>query len=653
MPNSKCLATEMSILENLIQDLKLAYPPLEKELALDLRKMKTRIMSEGLPFITQKLPSMAKAVLQGFRTHVFVNPEGFAYKRGTKLPMLMHGLLREVFDELGNERENADPGIVRDLLQVFGLFYKCEYPYTQSQKDSVIQAFLATERDLECLQIPFTATLDAAAVIAEDVFKSFDPMDVEPQHGPGSVATREVLEEKWEFKRKYESIHRVYPYYEYFVPSRSHLLTPEALKWYRSLATEELGVAKVALVNKDARGPRLISLEPLEFQFIQQGLQKSLRSHIEAHTLTRGLVNFKDQGVNRDLASKHSITNDYATLDMKEASDRVSVALIERLFHRLPKLLNSLLAVRTEATLLPDNRIVPMRKYAPMGSATCFPVEAITFWLLAEAIRRREKIPGRVFVYGDDIIVPKDLAKHLFAEFPKYGLKFNEDKCFIEGFFRESCGMDAYKGVQVAPIRMRKPWPRDLKDASSVAASVALCNHFYTGGFWSTARFLESLCHRLVPCLAYSKIGDSERFALKRCTDGPVFGVDSKARASHKRKFRYNAGLFRMEVKVSMPVSSASVRVPSLWDLPVNEREVDLPFAKGTGKLFAGLLEKQCDKYVSKNASGSIHERWQPLELYLDHSVIHNTPERGRAQWWRRGLVPASAKWTVHPYRPH
>jgi hypothetical protein len=39
------------------------------------------------------------------------------------------------------------------------------------------------------------------------------------------------------------------------------------------------------------------------------------------------------------------------------------------------------------------------------------------------------------------------------------GLVVNHDKSFVHGHFRESCGMDAFRGVQVTPIRFRKPLP--------------------------------------------------------------------------------------------------------------------------------------------------------------------------------------------------
>lgn len=231
-------------------------------------------------------------------------------------------------------------------------------------------------------------------------------------------------------------------------------------------------------------------MEPQEIQFIQQGQKKLLYNVIESAPLTRGLVNFTDQKINRVLAKRASLTNDYATLDMKEASDRVSTMLVELLFKDTPWL-KCLMATRSPATELPDGTILQLKKFAPMGSAVCFPVEALTFWVLAESIRRSERIEGSIYVFGDDLIVPTALTPHLFELFPKYGLKFNEDKCFTSGPFRESCGCDAYKGIEIQPVRMKELCPKDHREALPLVSSLEFSNSLYLRGYWRAAKAVE------------------------------------------------------------------------------------------------------------------------------------------------------------------
>lgn len=327
--------------------------------------------------------------------------------------------------------------------------------------------------------------LEVSSYIIESIFRDFDPKDIVPRHGPGAVATGERLEEKWEFSRLYDKIHQTYPYYEYFIAGGAKELV-DRLEWYKNLERLKDGRAKVVLVPKDSRGPRLISCEPLEFQWIQQGLGRKIVRTLEfppgGTSLTRGQINFTDQSINQKLALSSSLDGLYATIDLKDASDRVSLALVQRLFKRKPDVLKAILACRTSSTALPDGRVVEFRKFAPMGSAMCFPIEALCFWvLLVAGTSRHFKLKQRdvgktVFVYGDDIIIPTERAQFSIHTLERFGLKVNVSKCCIHGPFRESCGTDAFKGVKVTPIRLRTLWSGRKTDGSAYAAYTKIAN---------------------------------------------------------------------------------------------------------------------------------------------------------------------------------
>jgi hypothetical protein len=297
------------------------------------------------------------------------------------------------------------------------------------------------------------------------------------------VATGEVLNSKYVFQRKYQRLHQEYPYYEYFSPSLGKLSFESG--WYQKLQPSINPTAKVVLVPKDSRGPRLISMEPLEIQWIQQGLSKKFVKRVERHALTRGFVNFTDQTINRALAREASERGHLATLDLKAASDRVPLKLVEYLFPE--DLFKAMMACRSTCTTLPSGEVLPLYKFAPMGSALCFPVMATTLWALTQSILsldpddldEREELHAlprsprlATFVYGDDLIVPTDAASRVFAELPHYGLKLNEQKSYTTGFFRESCGMDAYFGDQVTPVRLRASLDEDTLRSSRSRALV-------------------------------------------------------------------------------------------------------------------------------------------------------------------------------------
>jgi hypothetical protein len=102
--------------------------------------------------------------------------------------------------------------------------------------------------------------------------------------------------------------------------------------WHDIMVTESKGrimektdiVAKLTAVPKDSRGPRLICVHPKEAIWIQQGQRLKLEAAITSSNLTKGRINFTDQTVNGGLALESSKSGRLATLDLKEASDRIS-----------------------------------------------------------------------------------------------------------------------------------------------------------------------------------------------------------------------------------------------------------------------------------------------------------------------------------------
>jgi len=467
----------------------------------DLQTILRRMDSEGLRFCTVSLPTLSAAVIQSFRTGRFELPLGFAKARGTSLPRLFSGLMKEIYANDGTLLPHPSIASITEVVQICGLAYKLDVPCQDGLDEKVISEFLKTEIDLLSLEDSFDDShpiLELARTMLQDVFDGCDASNILPKHGPGSVATGEKGIKKWRFKRKYLDIHNVFPYYDYFVTNRKHLF--DRLAEYKQLLVLDKGTAKVSLVPKDSRGPRLISAEPLEYQFIQQGLWGYLKTILQSHPFTRQHVNFDDQSVNQSLAMQGSIDGSWATLDMKEASDRISERLVSSLFKDNP-LWKFLSAARSHSTLLPNGQVVDLRKFAPMGSAICFPVESVVHYVLAVASIMetfgvsRWEARRSVFVYGDDLIVKTKYAKTVLESFPLFGLLFNEKKCFCHGPFRESCGMDAFLGRRITPVRWRKPWPQRLDAVTSFAFS-DMASLFYQRGYVRVAEVLWNMLEK-------------------------------------------------------------------------------------------------------------------------------------------------------------
>jgi hypothetical protein len=441
--------------------------------------------------------------------------------------------------------------------------YKLEMDYSDETTQKVISSFLSTDSELLQFRVPESATTIYAQRFCADVFSGLDPWDITPGHGPGAVATGERVDEKHRFKRIYSAIERVYPFTGYFTFGLGQVC--DEYREYENLELLEAGTAKVVLVPKDSRGPRLISCEPLEYQWIQQGLGRAIVSHLERHAYTAGHVNFTDQTVNRELALSSSLTQEWVTLDMKDASDRVSLELVKSLFCHVPALLDALLATRTVRTKLPSGLEVHLNKFAPMGSCLCFPVEAFVFYalcvgsLMHHKHYSRREARSRVYVYGDDIIVRREDYATVLQSLPEFGLMFNDGKCCTEGFFRESCGCDAFKGVDVTPIKLRSVWRHRRRLDIGVASSyVALSNAAWKSGYMRLAKKVECLVTQVtgpLPVFSNENINGLGWIRPDACTRVQPQGV----------KTRWNNELHRREVSTWLSRSTYSYADPDNW----------------------------------------------------------------------------------------
>lgn len=496
----------------------------------DMSYVAKRLAKEGASFMTKALPLLGKMLdkqLSKLETtdEVELPFPGWQLQSMSKLPVFCGELFSMVLATDGSVRSDANPHALGRLRQLLYLFYKVEFPPTDEQNRKTIDKFVLTEhllpepdesifkrngsvfnhiediRDHLELARVFREKwernvwiLQQARAIVRRVLGNTDPRDetrLRPRHGPGAVATGERSHEKPIFRRYYERLHAVFPYDTYM----SYNLSSVNDEWegWQGLESKRDSTAKVVLVPKDSRGPRIISCEPLEIQWIQQALMTILVEEFEVHSLTRDHVNFKRQDINRELALVSSIGTSadecdqtawestwqpdpckgrlpkgphhgWITMDMKDASDCVSLALVRYLFPR--NWVEALEASRSQYTKLPDGQIVKLKKFAPMGSAVCFPVEAMVFYSICVAAQQYQSGDSRMppkapsdypYVYGDDLIVQSQYYEVIEEALESVHLKVNHDKCCRGRWFRESCGMDAFKGICVTPLKIRQP----------------------------------------------------------------------------------------------------------------------------------------------------------------------------------------------------
>jgi hypothetical protein len=490
-------------------DIAQCYSVTKRQKQAEIGVIRRRFTSEGISFITKTLPRLGKAVDTALADGTRLSTTGWK-TNGSAIPVFLRWLLSRVFSADGLEVDHPDPIALKHFSQLCMLAYKLEVPYAAETAQAVVDAFVQSEQDLALLEIPkdCDAWIDDARDLVTRVISPLDPSRIQPRHGPGSVATGEDIFEKTRFSRIYRSLERIFPFTEWFVYNLSHVA--DSVAEIQNLSLMDEATAKVVLVPKDSRGPRLISCEPLEIQWIQQGLGRALQDRIESAPFTRGHVNFTDQTVNRRLALEASNGSGWVTLDMKEASDRVSLELVERLFQGNAAFLEAIKACRSESTRLPNGTVLSLKKFAPMGSSLCFPVESLVFYALAvSAIKHTGKswreARKSVYVYGDDIIVRETDYTTLLQHLPLVGLLFNKNKCCTARFYRESCGCNAYVGVDVTPTRLKTVWShRRTKDPKQLISYVAFHNAMYGKGYFHTADLVRTVVEERYGPLPYT-----------------------------------------------------------------------------------------------------------------------------------------------------
>jgi hypothetical protein len=563
-----------------LKDVALTCNQSDSELERDSLEIKNRFKNEGMPFLTRTLPSLGKSLDKALSSGTALDVSGFELEKTSKLPRFLGDYFKQVFSTDGLERSDASQQAVMAIRQITFLFYKLNLPFTEAQKDEVVNLFRETDEHCNNQLHLFTADTQEGNILRLArqficrVLAGVDPLcqeNILPKHGPGAVATGEKNWEKALFRRYYHRLADMYPYDKFFFYNDSHLC--DDLRRFLDLEELDAGTAKVVLVPKDSRGPRLISCEPLEYQWIQQGLMKLMVKTIENHQFTRGLVNFTDQTVNGTLALQASLTGMLVTLDMKEASDRVSLGLVRALFPS--RWFDALFACRSDKTKLPNGEIMYLKKFAPMGSAVCFPVEALIFWALSTAAimyTKRSAHEGAnprdygVYVYGDDIICNTEDHGVIMQYLPKFGLQFNLGKCCTARFFRESCGVDAYKGVIVTPLRVRSVWSSHLI-GTEYLSYVALHNAAERRGFFNLCDYLAVEIQR-IRRTPYT-VSPTEVIALVDCR--------KNATQENRRmgfRMRFNSHLHRTEIftwvartrskRASLPGWAEMLRVTSL-----------------------------------------------------------------------------------------
>jgi len=485
----------------------------------DVERIRHRCKHEGLSFLTITLPLLSDSLEKGLEEGLFSCPTAFS--RHGRLPRFLGGFFNRVFTIDGKLRDDSDPDAVFFIRQICRFFKKLKIACSPSRNKKAIQHFVDVEGELRMMtsQVERKDTfLDKiSAIIWSQVFPEIDCVDLVCHHGPGVTADRLLSNERHRIRKWNQRSELLFPsdlhcYPNYWVAGHSGSIGEEigcenGLK-YLDLSEEE-GV-RVVFVPKTQTSPRVIAIEPSHVQYMQQSVKDYVYTVIETHPLTKRSIRFSRQDVNQRLAYSSSIDKRASTLDLKDASDRVHLHLVQRIF-KTSGLLEYLEDARSLHATLPDGRNIVLFKYASMGSALCFPVEAMVFYTLIQSAMHQldgkrpcsssiKKYSNLIDIYGDDIIIPVEYTDVVVKYLESYALKVNVNKSFSNGYFRESCGADYYKGVPVNPVYARTVPHDDSRHwgPEHVMSWTATADLFYMRGMWVVAQTIRDLVSRVV-----------------------------------------------------------------------------------------------------------------------------------------------------------
>ena len=493
--------------------------------------------------------------------------------RGTIVtPMFREFARTPLFKEYHYWYKYGDPKALEYILSFLYFGKKAEY-FDPSLIETSIQSWLQTEYKLKGLQLPAHVLKDLREILSQQDLR-LDAAELVMRHGPGNVAEPDIrtTEAKNNFMLYDARIDKAMRRNGFFVRKFPYdtLVLPYAKRWgegYNGLAARSQTISKLRFVRKNYKTMRSICMEPVTYMWAQQAVLNALNGAIKRSRLS-SLIDIEDQTKNRFSAQLASERLDFATLDQSRASDSVSWALIAGIFSG--ELLALLDDTRTKQVEMPNGYIFDVLKFAPMGSAVCFPIQSIVFslvlllcnYLHSRQIDISEYLKGDIprvdtyapdapqysCVYGDDIICRDDQAADMMSLLTALGFSTNEQKSYFGSLlFRESCGMYAFCGDDVSPV-MFKVENINEDTHESRMGRIALANDLYRRGYVNA----RGVILRTMSTSHYCYVDPDSPYSRYPWS---VLGYEPNI----GKRMRYSPskpggeGLFRNEVKVLRP----------------------------------------------------------------------------------------------------
>lgn len=392
-------------------------------------------------------------------------------------------------------------------------------------RSSALRAWNDLEDRLDVLDIP--DWVDELKLISSALLTPFFEHVNLPKHGGGHVAERGAKSPM----EKHKVIHfdcvvdKVF-FQNSLSPDLAvdfRKVLPEATIWSSDAPYQRvsrLTDSLFSLVYKDVASLRSICQEPATYMYFQQSVRRALEVAIRRGPLYR-FVRIEDQSHNSDAARAGSLHGQLDTLDLSAASDSLAWAVVKRAFS--PKIVKYLFATRSRYVSLPDNSRREISKFAPMGSAVCFPIQSIFYTLVILREYHQYLWPGRrvtehsirqllslvekddcavvsgmatIRVYGDDMICDSRVTDRVIASLSSLGFTINRAKSFTgSNCFRESCGGYYLNGADVTPVILKLKDPKWYLTPNVLTSLIQAANRAHLRGYKTMRMTLLKLAH--------------------------------------------------------------------------------------------------------------------------------------------------------------
>jgi hypothetical protein len=230
---------------------------------------------------------------------------------------------------------------------------------------------------------------------------------------------------------------------------------------FQAFGREIVRGSRLSFVPKTAEISRTICTEPVLNMIFQKGIASLLEYRLKTFL---GIDLSKQPLKNQKLCRLGSKSGRFGTIDLSSASDSMSNSLVKEFFPA--DVVRWLARTRSPVTTLPGGQELDLHMVSSMGNAFTFPLQTLFFSALVYgAYKVYDLFPfrrplgnqlGNFAVFGDDIIVRKEVYNLVCKLLHVCGFTVNVDKSFNTGLFRESCGHDYYYGYNVRGVYIKK-----------------------------------------------------------------------------------------------------------------------------------------------------------------------------------------------------